>query len=329
MTRLVGYYCPKNKSIQEFDDLISLGESFGLDIPSLNFIIRIRDRLKWLRTYSLIEKGVDPYGDKNEVFSILDLRKFLDQGISVLSTDDLPMIKEVEAILNASNAFDHEVSKFLKYNYVQELDLNRLGDIAKRFSNEKLFISMNNYLELSKLHINIKLIEQFKELESASYAELKQLHNSVLESGLKFDTEILTKILESVESWIDSSWNKLCTTKVITTLNKRIDVDHLNSKLTINAKLVEKLLHLLYKSEFSLSEDDKYEESSSYLAIKLDQADALQEDDEITPNIIVYAENMSMVPWLNVTSVMNGIMFSVLKMFQIQMLINIFVQRVS
>lgn len=41
------------------------------------------------------------------------------------------MIKEVEAILNASNAFDHEVSKFLKYNYVQELDLNRLGDIAK------------------------------------------------------------------------------------------------------------------------------------------------------------------------------------------------------
>ena len=32
--------------------------------------------------------------------------------ISVLSTDDLPMIKEVEAILNASNAFDHEVSKF-------------------------------------------------------------------------------------------------------------------------------------------------------------------------------------------------------------------------
>ena len=56
LTRLVGYYCPKNKSIQEFDDLISLGESFGLDIPSLNFIIRIRDRLKWLRTYSLIEK---------------------------------------------------------------------------------------------------------------------------------------------------------------------------------------------------------------------------------------------------------------------------------
>ena len=52
---------------------------------------------------------------------------------------------------------------------------------------------MNNYHELSKLHINIKLIEQFKELESASYPELKQLHNSVLESGLKFDTEVLSK----------------------------------------------------------------------------------------------------------------------------------------
>ena len=76
--------------------------------------------------------------------------------------------------------------------------MNRLGDIAKRFSNEKLFISMNTYHELSKLHINTKLIEQFKELQSASYAELKQLHNSVLESGLKFDTEILTK-----------NWNQL------------------------------------------------------------------------------------------------------------------------
>lgn len=270
----------KSKSIQEFDDLISLGESFGLDIPSLNFIIRIRDRLKWLRTYSLIEKGVDPYGDKNEVFSIYDLRKFLDQGISVLSKDDLPMIKQVETILNASNAFDLEVSKFLKYNYVLELDLNRLSDIAKRFSTEKLFISMNNYHELSKLHINIKLIEQFKELEAASYPELKQLHNSVLESGLKFDTEILSKKLAGVESWIDLSWNKLSKTKVITTLNKSIDIDRLNSKLTINAKLLEKLLQLLYKSEFSLSEDDKYEESSSYLANKLDQPDT---EDEVTP----------------------------------------------
>ena len=72
---------------------------------------------------------------------------------------------------------------------------------------------MNNYHELSKLHINIKLIEQFKELESASYPELKQLHNSVLESGLKFECEVLSKKLASVESWIDSSWNKLCTTK--------------------------------------------------------------------------------------------------------------------
>lgn len=61
----------KNRSLQEFDDLISLGESFGLDIPSLDFIIRIRDRLRWIKTYNLIEKGVDPYADKKEVFRLV------------------------------------------------------------------------------------------------------------------------------------------------------------------------------------------------------------------------------------------------------------------
>ncbi|RCK60593.1 Protein ECM5 [Candida viswanathii] len=257
----------KNRSLQEFNDLISLGESFGLEIPSLDFIIKIRDRLKWLRIFGLIEKGVDPYGDKKEVFTIDDLRDFFQQGLKILSKSDVNTIRVVEEILNESNAFDFETAKFLKYDYAHDLDLDRLEGLAKRFSTEQLFLSMDNYLRLSKLHANLKTIRQFKELGDASYPEVKQLYNSIQESGLKFKTDELTERLVATESWIESVWTKISASKLITTLNKDVDLDHLNPKLTMHTKLVEKLLQILYKSEFSLSDDDKYEESSSYLAL--------------------------------------------------------------
>ena len=257
----------KNRSLQEFNDLISLGESFGLEIPSLDFIIRIRNRLKWLRTYALIEKGVDPYGDKKEVFTIDDLREFFQSGLQILSKSDVDTIKVIEEILNESNAFNFETEKFLKYEYAHDLDLDKLDELAKRFSTEQLFLSMDNYLQLSKLHANMKIIRQFKELHDAPYHEVKQLYNSILESGLKFKTEKLLERLSSTESWVESTWKLISSSKLVTTLNKDVDLDHLNPKLTIHAKLLEKLLQILYKSEFSLSEDDKYEESSSFLAL--------------------------------------------------------------
>lgn len=257
----------KNRSLQEFNDLISLGESFGLEIPSLDFIIRISNRLKWLRTFALIEKGVDPYGDKKEVFTIDDLREFFQEGLKILSKSDIDTIKIVEEILNESNAFNFETEKFLKYEYAHDLDLDRLEELAKRFSTEQLFLSMDNYLQLSKLHANLKIIRQFKELQDAPYHEVKQLYSSILESGLKFKTDSLLERLSATESWVDSTCNRISSSKLVTTLNKDVDLDHLNPKLTMNTKLVEKLLQILYKSEFSLSDDDKYEDSSSFLAL--------------------------------------------------------------
>ncbi|RLV96286.1 Multicopy suppressor of chk1 protein 1 [Spathaspora sp. JA1] len=264
----------RNKSLQEFDDLISLGESFGLEIPSLEFITRIRDRMMWLKVYDLIEKGVDPYAEKKEVFTLDNLTDFFNQGLAILSTSDLELIKKIEVILNQSKLFNSKVSEFLRYEYAENLDLNELTKMAERFSKEKLFISMENYVELSRLHLNAKLITEVKNFNTSvvsdsmkfPYADIKHLQNSMSESGLKFDVTLLTNILTGTEEWVSKTYQTFDRIKLVTTLSKDVDLEHLNPKLSMNSKLIEKLYQLLYKSEFSLSDDDKYHESSSYTA---------------------------------------------------------------
>lgn len=266
----------KNRSPQEFDDLISLGESFGLDIPSLDFIIRIRDRLRWIKTYNLIEKGVDPFADRKEVFSIADLRDFYKKGLDVLSEGDLELIKLIEEILNHSVVFDNEVKFFLLYTYVHDLDLEKLKSIVYSFTQKKLFLSSDNYTELSKIHTNLKLISLFNEKQTADkmpYHELKQLYNGIIDSGLKFETSKIQKALEEAELWADTEWQKFNNIKILTTMTDISFNDHINPKFTLNTKFVEKIQWLSYKSEYSLSIDDKFEDSSAILSRNEEQAD--------------------------------------------------------
>ncbi|KAI5953426.1 ECM5 [Candida jiufengensis] len=259
----------RNKSLQEFDNLISLGESFGLDIPSLSFITRIRDRLLWLKTFELIEKGVDPYSDKKEVFTIDHLKKFYYEGLEILSEDDLNYIKSVEKILNESIVFNYNVGKFLTYRYVHDLNLQEMETIVDKFTQEKLFISMDNYTELSKIQFNLKLITQYNEKidsKKTPYPELKTFYNSVLESGLNFNTTKFSSMLQATETWIELTIPKFEKLKILTTM-KNPDIDHLNQKYTTNSKLIERLYRIFYKIEYNLSKDDKYEECSSFLNI--------------------------------------------------------------
>ncbi|CCG22573.1 Ecm5 protein [Candida orthopsilosis Co 90-125] len=257
----------KNRSLQEFDDLISLGESFGLDIPSLDFIIRIRDRLRWIKTYNLIEKGVDPYADKKEVFSIGHLKEFYNTGLKLLAEGDLEYIKSIETVLNQSIVFNNDVKRFLQYTYVHDLDLDKLKSIVDNFTQEKLFISSENYTVLSKIHTNMKLISSFKEKQKANqstYHELKQLYNAIIDSGLEFETSKIQEALIETESWTGIQWSKFNNVKILTTMTNLVTDDNINPKLTLHTKLMEKLQWLLYKSEYNLSSDDKFEESSSF-----------------------------------------------------------------
>ncbi|EAZ63821.2 protein involved in cell wall biogenesis and architecture [Scheffersomyces stipitis CBS 6054] len=259
----------KSRSLQEFDDLINLGESFGIEIPSLTFITRVRDRLKWIRVFKLIEKGADPFADKKEVFTLSDLKAFFDEGIKILSEEDASMIEEIEKILAQSEKFDNEITEFLKVEFIENLNLEKLTGIVERFRTQKLFISLDNYNEVSKVHIHSNLITQFQKLQSSSerftYGDVRQMSNSINEFDLKFNLSIVDSQLSTAENWVNSLWEETKDIRVITTLSKDIDLEHLNTRLTLNTRLIEKLYQLLYKSDFSFSDEDIYENSSSFV----------------------------------------------------------------
>ncbi|CAK9438474.1 uncharacterized protein LODBEIA_P26980 [Lodderomyces beijingensis] len=271
----------KSKTLQEFDDLISLGESFGLEIPSLEFMTRIRDRMEWLKIYDLIEKGVDPYADQKEVFTIDNLRTFHEKGAQILSENDVKLVADVEKILNESTLFNHDVTKLLSYKFVHDLDLEKIAETIHRFVNDKLFISIENYNELSKININLKLIAQYREKrmnllssssssspsDKASCPELKQMLHAISESGLRFDTENFEEMLQNAETWVEQSWRQVEKLKIITTMNKKVNLDDVNQKLTMNGKFVEKLVRMLQKAQFSFSPEDTFEKSSYNLRI--------------------------------------------------------------
>jgi Chromatin remodeling protein, contains PhD zinc finger len=231
---------------------------------------RIRDKIKWTETFRLIEKGADPYGDKKEVFSIDNLKRFFEQGLHILSGNDLHLIKTMEGIVNDSEVFNREISEFLNIEFVEDLDLQKLTAIIDRFRLGKLYLSPENYEELSSLHNNSNTIVTFNKFKNSDhkfpYADIKQLHNSITDSGLTFNIPIIADELLNAEKWVQGLWEAVGDYKITTTLNKDIELDDLNPKLTLNSKLVEKMYQLLYKSEFSFSDTDLYVNSSSYTA---------------------------------------------------------------
>lgn len=258
----------KSRPIEEFNDLINLGQSFGISIPSLSFLIRVRDRLEWLQTFKLIDKGVDPYGDKKKVFSINDLEEFLSTGAKILASEDHALIKMVSQILADSRVFDAEISKFLLIDDYLKLDLKEFNCIADKFRLEKLFISPDIYDELSKIHACLPLIKQYNNLyrdstTKPSYHVIKQLHTNLVEAKLKVDIQNLEKDLLQTEAWVNSVWELVSKVRIATTIKDNSNIN--TPKASINPNLCEKLKTMIPKSAYSFSDDDLYDITSSCL----------------------------------------------------------------
>ncbi|CUM67421.1 uncharacterized protein PRCAT00005116001 [Priceomyces carsonii] len=258
----------QTKNFKEFDDLIDLGESFGIALPCLSFLIRLRDRLKWIEKLELLEKGVDPFSEKRELFSIEELRDYFEVGISVLGKNDIKLIEKVEEILGNSEDFNSKLTVFLNSETANMKNVRELNDFIVAFKENFYFISIDNYDHLLKLQANIDLIEwinNFKEdPERYSYQEVKQKENLIIESGLHFDTSILIGEMEKAEKWISKALNLVMGINLVTTISKPITKDDLNSRLTLNESLIEKIFKVMDKLAFSFSEADDYQKSSSY-----------------------------------------------------------------
>lgn len=269
------------KNIDELDNLINLGSSFGIALPSLNFLIRVRNMIRWEETFSIIINGGDPFSDKKDLFTLSHLRVFYQEGIKNLGKDGLAKIKTIENLILRSEEFINSIQKFLdKQTFVNTIDtqelvtlITQIEEKAIKKSDERIFVELEVSDRLIHLSGNVGLIDQFNTFVNSpqhqrfTYHEIRQLKTSIDESGLKFDTTLLINNLFAAERWVFLAWEIFRHIKIITTfektlLEKRSDID---PRLTLNAELVDVLESIWAKLSVSFATDtDMFENSSSY-----------------------------------------------------------------
>ncbi|KRZ99749.1 uncharacterized protein AC631_04479 [Debaryomyces fabryi] len=285
----------QSNSLQEFNDLINLGQSFGIELPALTFLIRLRDRLQWVDTYDKILKGGDPYSDKKEIFSLQDLKNFRDVGINLLGRRDIEKIKLIDYIINKSEEMNGRLIEFLSFDYVESVSFETLDRILTELENkskaqgeDRIFVYLDNYEKLISLKQNSQLVEQFIDFKDTlasngkfTIQEIKQLQTSIIESGLKFQMGLLDSHLSNAEDWVSKVWKIFKDIKIITVLNREVNsTDGINPKLNINDSLMEKIEQVINKNEFSLSlKSDSYSKSSSHIHYK-EESDPLENSDQ-------------------------------------------------
>ncbi|CAG86700.2 DEHA2D02310p [Debaryomyces hansenii CBS767] len=284
--RLLISKAKQSNSLQEFNDLINLGQSFGIELPSLTFLIRLRDRLQWIDTHDKILKGGDPYSDKKDIFSLQDLKNFRDLGINLLGRRDIDKVRIIDSIIDHSEEMNYKLVEFLSFEYTESVSFEELDRIltdleskSKAQGENRIFVYLDNYEKLVNLKQNSKIVKQFKDFKASlatggkfTIQEIKQLQTSINESGLKFDMRVLDNNLSNGEDWVSNVWKKFKDLKIITVLNKGTNpTEDMNPKLNINDYLMEKLQQISNKNDFSLSlKSDSYSSSSSHIYYKED-----------------------------------------------------------
>ncbi|MCH0629077.1 hypothetical protein JNB11_03775 [Kocuria palustris] len=257
----------------EFNDLINLGELFGIEIPALNFITRIRDRMKWHKTYSVLEKGGDPFADSKDVFTLVDLEEFYNDGLRILPRQDQQMIDRVSQMIAELKAYDEEVRRMLDVQFIDDISPSTLDGLADRFRSERLFLQRDSYDQLLRVHDCRKLISKAQILCDGSktllLSELKPLLSAIKETDLPFRAASLSGPASQTEAIVQNLATSLRSTQVITTMDKSLK--DINAKGAHNALLVQKLYQLLYKADFSFSRSDDYFKSSLYQEISSEE----------------------------------------------------------
>lgn len=204
-----------NVSISEFDDMISLGNSFGLQIPSLGFITRLRDRQKWLSVYETIISGGDPFSEKKDIFFLKDLLEFRDEGLRVLASTDIEKIKTIDAYVTNGNIYDATVTAYLLENSVlNKVDLKELDTIiddmverSKKIGSDRLFVTNETYsriLDLKAQSAHIKFLNEYL-AKTHMLFDITQKLNELESCGFRYDSSLVHNDLARTHQWLDNS----------------------------------------------------------------------------------------------------------------------------
>lgn len=253
----------ENPTVNEFNELINLGKSFGINLLSLKFLIRVRNKLIWCKNFDIIVKGGEPTNQENkkEVFDLPNLKHFFNQGIDILSSDDSSKLEVIKKIVDNSETFNKKIDEFLEIKTVNEtvikdLDLliDEIEDRYKLDNDNRIFAQLSRYdllLDLRQLFEVFEKFFDFKNGEKLSFEELTKLRKLLLDTKLssKDDIQYIDDLINVTKSSIDSIQQFFL-----------VELRDTNSKK--DNTLVQSVDTILL-SMSSMDNEDSYEKSSS------------------------------------------------------------------
>lgn len=267
-------------TMSEMCDMISLGTSFGIKIPSLEFLIRLRDRQRWLDTYDIIVSGGDPFVGKKEVFSLNEIKAFYEEGLQVLAEADLDKLKAIDQYVYVGNKYEEAVKKYIEENkLLNNVNLNQLEKLledmeekSKMKQDSRLFVTLDIYHELLDLKAQSKLIDFLQNYTSKTHKlfAVKQTLDDLENCGYLFESQAIRSDVEKAEAWLSEVENILDRIGNKPGPKSKKKIPNQYSKHACNINIVKKAFEILNRCETSFAGDDadSLTKSSLYFFLK-------------------------------------------------------------
>ncbi|PVH23783.1 hypothetical protein CXQ85_004076 [Candidozyma haemuli] len=269
-----------NVQQSELNDMINLGTSFGIKLPILDFLVRLRDREVWIKTFDVLFEGGDPFAGKKEVYSLSHLQKLHDDGMRILSANDLTKLQQVDIYLQEGKAYDDKINGYLEaHKQLNNVNLAELETLiidmeerAKERGEKRLFVFMESYHKLVDLKAQtplIKFLQNYKTTSPTLFVA-KQMIADLEKSKYGYeDSEIKSDLGKSLD-WVERLWTALKKVKASFGTRSKRSFDTHSLKHAVNTDLVKKLttIHNKLSTNLSNNDVDPFERSGGYLFLK-------------------------------------------------------------
>lgn len=269
-----------NASNSELNDMISLGTSFGIQIPSLDFLRRLRDRQNWLLTYETIVSGGDPFSGKKDIFSLKDMISFRDDGLRVLASEDVEKMKAVDDYIVVGKAYDATVTAYLlQNNILNKVDLKELDTIiedmverSKKSGSDRLFVTLETYsrlLDLKAQSSHIKFLWEYPTM-SHSLSSITQTLSDLETCGFRYDGSLIHNDLAKTHQWLDNANSLLKCAKVVNHSRSKQRLPPQATKHASDPELIKTAINIFNKCAITFAGEDvdDFTKSSSWIFMK-------------------------------------------------------------
>lgn len=200
-------------TMADVKDMVSLGSSFGVPIPLLLFLIRLKDKLEWTKVYDIIVTGGDPFSGKKEIFLFQDLEKFRESGLSCLAASDLDKLQVIDTYLAKGSELDRQVQEYIAKNRllndVKLIELDKImNDIEERLKlsgSDRLFVRLDTYqklVDLKSQEAHIRFLQDFT-FENHGLFDVRQTLLDLKSVLFEVKTASIDAAVSQSEEWLE------------------------------------------------------------------------------------------------------------------------------